>query len=167
MSSVDSSMVFIIHPNLPSVHLLLLTHPAFALSKLPGYSWCTLGSVTHFSILLLLITDLNLLIFTNLVCLIHMSKPLLTAYFLMFFLFFALFLFFLFFFFWKSVPMGTVQCRWGEEGAKEVSPVWVLCCVSSWSQILDCIYREKLLVRAKVFVGQGVWSAGEYRSREK
>lgn len=159
MSSVKSSMVFVIHSNLPSVHLLLLTHPAFILPKLPS---CSLVSV-YASACSCLITNLNLiLIYPNSVCLIlnHASKPLLTLYFLVCFLFVCLFV-------WKSGLMVMVQCRWGEEKGKQVSPIWSLCCASSWSQILDCICLEKLLVRAKILAVQGVWSAGQYWSREK
>lgn len=90
MSSVKSSMVFVIHSNLPSVHLLLLTHPAFILPKLPS---CSLVSV-YASACSCLITNLNLiLIYPNSVCLIlnHASKPLLTLYFLVCFLFVCLF----------------------------------------------------------------------------
>ena len=83
-----SSMIFIIHPDFPSVHLLLLNHPAFLLPELLGLSWCSLVPGVWLSIFLPLISHLPLLIYASLVCLIHndMFQPLLTVHFSGFFL---------------------------------------------------------------------------------
>lgn len=88
----NSSMVFIIHPDLPSGHLLLLNHPVFAFPKRLGSSWCSLVLRIDLSIPLPLISHLALLISTNLICLIHnyVFEPLLIPCFWAFFFFLSL-----------------------------------------------------------------------------
>lgn len=130
MSRVNNSVVFIIGPDLPSVPLLLLTHPGFALPKLIGSSWWSLPpdiSQQTFLFAISFGSFLNI----NLVSLIQnfMSKLLLCLFYNYFFLFLRLD-------WWIESPVE------GEEGQKHFLQYKLY--TSSQSQILDCIQGERL-----------------------
>lgn len=161
MSRVNSRVVFIIHSDLPSVPLLLLTHPGFALPKLLGYSWYSLppdipqqASPSDISFVSSL--------YNSLICLIHnyMSKPILTHFFVLIILFFSFF----FCLFFKIGVMGTVPCGRGE-GAKEASPIQTLCIKPESNTRLHS--RRKPVYHSLSRCDEDVWSARVSWSREK
>lgn len=146
MSRVNSRVVFIIRSDLPSVPLLLLTHPGFALPKLLGSSWYSLppdipqqASPSDISFVPSL--------YSSLICLIHnyMSKPLLTHFFVLIF-FLSFFVYFLRLKWWVHHSIHVEV----EKEQKRLLQYRLY--VSSQSQILGCTQGENLCTTAKVGV---------------
>ena len=123
MSRVNNSVVFIIGPDLPSVPLLLLTHPGFALPKLISSLWCSLPPDVSQRIFLSAISFGSFLNI-NLVFLMQnfMSKLLLCLFYNFFLSFFL-----------KIGLMSKLLCGGGGRAK-----------TSNQSQILDCIQGERV-----------------------
>lgn len=113
MSRVNNSVVFIIGPDLPSVPLLLLTHPGFALLNLQAFHdvVCLLMYLSRtFSVL----SHLDLFLIPTLSLLYKISCP---NFFCVYFI--------IIYFFFKIGLMGRVPCE-GGGGAKVFSPIQTL-----------------------------------------
>ena len=134
MSRVNNSVVFIIGPDLPSVPLLLLTHPGFALLKLIS-SYDVVCLLMYFSGSFSLLSHLDLFLISTLSFLCKISCP------NFFCVYFIISFFLYYYYFFKIGLMGRVPCGGGGEQKRFLQYKLY---TSNQSQILDCIQGERL-----------------------